>query len=505
MSTSTLRSLLLVGVMSTFPMGFAHSQTAPSGDGRTNAPTETDDAPRTDVGRTDLEQGQETATAARLKETFRVFGVEPHELSLVQDSTPLSIAEVELLSRLLRVLTRLDWTTRQSWQQPLDDWKSLSDEVEKRRWQLYSLQGRVGRIQPWPDPTESQAADSTRRPLYALELQHVSDANRVTLLTRSLPKSWQPDRAPEQAVIRCDAVLVKTSGQADSPRPVLISDQIRWYPQQADATRGVTDGAALLGQYGFDFGQLASVIQRGKLTEADRQCFYEMLWTTRRVPPSTIARRAGSQSLPMAQLLQAPETLKASLFRLRGTARRVVKIRVTDTEVRQRYGIDHYYEVEMFVPLEPSLRLIDAIDGSERVYHRYPVTICCSALPTSMPQGDVIRQEIEVDAFLMKLWSYRSVFASGDEKDREKRQISPLMIAHGVRIATPQQQRNELPALLLACVVVGTVAIAFTLRTVYARGDSKFARWRRRQRQDQPVSFDDVDRFDKSLDVKSDE
>ena len=82
-------------------------------------------------------------------------------------------------------------------------------------------------------------------------------------------------------------------------------------------------------------------------------------------------------------------------------------------------------------------------------------------LPRGMPEGDEIRQAIEVEGFFMKLWSYRSQFASGEGDDHggrlPRRQISPLLIARTVRLDETSPPANPWPAWTMAAMVLGTV------------------------------------------------
>ena len=57
-------------------------------------------------------------------------------------------------------------------------------------------------------------------------------------------------------------------------------------------------------------------------------------------------------SLISAKFIKTPKSVGGELYTLRGMARRAILIRVDDDDIRTRFGIDHYYEIEVFIPLE---------------------------------------------------------------------------------------------------------------------------------------------------------
>jgi hypothetical protein len=197
--------------------------------------------------------------------------------------------------------------------------------------------------------------------------------------------------------------------------------------------------------------------------------------------PAAVAEAVDQTGLPVVRALQRPEGEAGRVYRLAGTARRALRIRVDDADIQARFGIDHYYEIEMFTPLEQELELTDRNDGQTRAYRNFPVTICVAELPPEMPQGDEVRQAIVVDAFFMKLWSYRSQFAAGDPagaSDPRRRQISPLLIAHNVVLDQTRTPVNPWPAFSMAAIVLGGVVAALLVSWWYWRGDRSYRRWR---------------------------
>ncbi len=176
-----------------------------------------------------------------------------------------------------------------------------------------------------------------------------------------------------------------------------------------------------------------------------------------------------------------------------GTARRALRIEVTDPDVRQRFGIDHYYELHVFLPLQQPLRLIDATDGKTHTYGSFPCTICLRQLPPEVPEGVEIRHLVRVTGWFMKLWSYRSQLTepAGDgPADRVRCVTTPDQSVadrdpRAVRIRAPP--RHPASGLLLAGGFLAAVAVIGMVARWYRRSDRAFAQWKHRRLPDSTI------------------
>ena len=95
-------------------------------------------------------------------------------------------------------------------------------------------------------------------------------------------------------------------------------------------------------------------------------------------------RRQAQKTLDLATLLNRPAAARGRLMEIRGTARRVQRIEVTDPNLCQRLGIDHYYQIDVFIPLgDQIVRLGDGEPGRESptFVHNFPVIVCTPNLP----------------------------------------------------------------------------------------------------------------------------
>ncbi len=176
-------------------------------------------------------------------------------------------------------------------------------------------------------------------------------------------------------------------------------------------------------------------------------------------------------------MIQQPATVSGQLYTLTGVARRAVRIRVDDPDIQERFGIDHYFEVEVFLPLEQNVRFVDPSD-EDKVFSDYPFVFCLRRLPEGMAVGDDIHQAVRISGFFMKLWAYQTQFMSGNVRDRKPRQLqlSPLLIGPSAELLQTQPSRNPyLSAVIATLFTIGLLAIWLVMWR-FSVGDRRFAR-----------------------------
>jgi hypothetical protein len=127
---------------------------------------------------------------------------------------------------------------------------------------------------------------------------------------------------------------------------------------------------------------------------------------------------------------------------------------VEDQDVRERFGITHYYQVAMFT---------EDSQGN-------PVFFCVRELPEGMPSGDSPRygETVRVAGFFFKSWSYRIEIPMGLRNDPKapapQKQLAPLLLGRDlVWYPATAPQRNTLAGAIgvgLFCVAVAVVWIA---------------------------------------------
>src|SRR5690606_7902081 len=132
--------------------------------------------------------------------------------------------------------------------------------------------------------------------------------------------------------------------------PVWVADWTSWYPDRPNPELRVEPDHVLLGSLGADMARLRSVAPRGQMTAEDAEALYPLLAAVARADAKTQFANARDR-FDLKSFLGHPADEIGRLYALHGTARRAVKIGLSP-EHQERYGLTHYYEIDVFVPLE---------------------------------------------------------------------------------------------------------------------------------------------------------
>ena len=434
-------------------------------------------------------------------QTLELFGLDESTLRQFTDGSPLIADEYEPIYRLLYLFPRFERVDLHRWSRPMGDGVELVNDPAALRGEIFSLQGWVEEVKTVELPPESVRRFNYDR-FYLLRIKSSSGSGRsVIVCSREIPAAWKlPEAAGRVFAASCLGMFVKVgAAPSETEEPaqeelVFVTDHIAWHPFEVDEELGVNAGKALLGRFGMDVSLFDHLEQGKPIRHADRDCFYQLLWVMGRLDPVAI-RTIAQQDFQIAEWLKQPQQQAGEFFRLKGLARRALKIRVEGTDIQEKYGLDHYYEVDMFLPLPRTLRLLDPRDQDAREYQTYPVTICVRELPEGMPEGSSIRQEIAVDACFLKLWSYRSRFMTGTDTadDMVRRQVSPLFVARTVAKVEPSQEKIVWPETALVIGFFFSLGVIGISAWYYARTDRAFVDWRRRHRSHLPDEIKDFE------------
>lgn len=413
---------------------------------------------------------------------LQLFGIDRAFWNGFVDGRPLEASERGNLLRLLYRLRQFGPGVLSQAAQPPQAWQQLAVEPSRYRGDVFSATGRVQR--------------ATREPLTADEQQRLQlDAwyrcdvtleggQHAQVYTISVPAEWKLD-APLDERVGFDGIFLKQAAAVQDAGPLqgnvgsllFAAKRVAWYPQ------------GLLGDLQMDFGLFDTVRDRTRLNE--RECFYQLLAAVNRASPSeldeagrkqlaelrdelpkllrdadlparqrTAARRALSRAERNASdvvpLFNEPDLQRGKLFVVRGDALRAIEIRVTDPDIAARFGIDHYYEVELVT------------DDSQN----HPIVCCVAELPADMPRGERIHVPVVVSGFFLKSWSY-SAGARAEQEDAEppsKRQLlAPLLVANSLRVVDVPDSAAR--GVATGVGVAAVLAVACVVLWWLARGD----------------------------------
>ncbi|QDU74408.1 hypothetical protein Pan97_14150 [Bremerella volcania] len=409
------------------------------------------------------------------REFFELIDFGDSYLQMFLDGQPLEDSEQEAIIRALTRTRRLQPHRITRWLKLETPWEDLEKNPEKHRLEVFLLTGNVEAIREVTVPKE--AVESVGLSSYYevdAMLDTPSGTTLGTIVVQDIPHPWKVTLNPEKnivgAPISCPGIFLKPFKTDDNRQGfVFATPKISWHPKEPNHDLGVTADQVRLAEQGMDIGELSHIKDRVKFEGLEREPFYQMMAAVKRIPldqQTAMSDQIVSQYLtePQEGLMVAPQKYRARFMRLTGLCRRITKIEVDDEDIQQRLGIDHYYELAVFVPIANPIVSQRAGDESTRKQFTgdYPVLVCVPELPPGLSVGKDLHQSVAVTGPFFKLWAYRSPFMS--QEDFTRRQISPLFIAANVeKYAAPSNPETNqfVLAMLVVLGVVAGVGIAF--------------------------------------------
>lgn len=250
-------------------------------------------------------------------------------------------------------------------------------------------------------------------------------------------------------------------GHWPSPPPahLLVASRVAWHPPR------------LPGSAGMDVGLLDTVVDGQKLTGGDTEAFYALLAAAGRAGEGAIAKAAGTPGSLIPLIDPAEhwfEHHRGEPIAVEGVALRATRIEIDDPLRQRQTGIDHYWEVFVFVntPL---------ISVGGKAQDRYPVVCCLRTLPAGMPTGPKISEPLRVAGFALKSYAYPLQTGDGSEIRRE----APLLVGGDVAWQRPRTGATQGPLAWVFAGLAATIVVGASL-AMWAGGQD--ARRRAQQR-----------------------
>ncbi len=372
---------------------------------------------------------------------LELYGIAESQLKMLADGEPLGPDDEETLIRILYQMPRFPLAALQRWAAPQLEVAPLLDVPAEHRSDAFHLEGRARQMRRVVLPPElAERFEFAEYVVVTIDCRE--PPCQLEVCTRAVPAAWQP--GPMDEPVSAFGLFLKTSRVEGRAALVFAAPRVAWHPDRPDPSHDVLADHVVLADLGMDIGLMDGVRQRNRqgIESADSECFYQLLSAVGKAAPGELAEHA-ERDPPFGPLLQAPRRNQGRLFSLPGTARRVSKILVGEEDLQERFGFDHYYQVDIFVPLgNQVVRLGDPGESGEvpTFEHNYPITVCVRELPPGLTVGDDLRQEVRVAGVYFKLWSYRSEYISSFD-DRQL-QIGPLFIAHDLQTIDAVSSRS---------------------------------------------------------------
>ncbi len=427
-----------------------------------------------------LSPPQKRLSSAR--EMLDLFSVDRSQIDQLVDGRPLASDEEETLLKVLYRIPYFGADKMVAWCKTDGKWSDLIDAPELYRLDAFHVRGRAVGMQRVELPAETASRFDFSH-YYRVQFRMDDASYPVLICGREIPDAWiGRDRLDERA--SAYGLFLKV-GETDNGVPELVfgADRVAWMPDSVQPDAGITVDHVLLGDLGMDVGLLDEVREtnRRELKGADRECFYQMLAATGRGEAGDLYRHA-RRPFDVEAALTRPEAQQGRLFWIQGTARRVQRIVVSEDDIRERFGIEHYYQIDIFVPLGDEEVRLGSGDSDEAVpvfRNSYPVTCCVLDLPAGLPVGDDVSVSIQTVGFYFKLWAYRSEYVSSF--DSKQRQISPMFVAATPRQVETQHGADPVWSWILGGAFLIAVLCLATSAWFFRRGDRQFHEARRRR------------------------
>jgi hypothetical protein len=283
---------------------------------------------------------------------------------------------------------------------------------------------------------------------------------RCTLASEKLPHRaivylGQVSKAPQAEVV-VDVVFVKyVPGERDKVVPVVVAGRLQ---RRADGP---------LGSFDFDAGLFDGIRDNSPITSPDSAAFYRLLEVIKTSDAAQLERDAGTlDPAAAASLFRDPAAERGRLFRVTGTARRVVRVPIDDPATASRLGADHYFQIDL---------LSDVLQDN-------PLTFCTLELPPGMPLGGPpdYSQPIDVTGFFLKTWQYPTPLTAAEKAANPAAarafQAAPLLIGPAPQWHPPAAKEVSSGwgfAGILALAITGLGLLLWSIR----QSDLEFSRY----------------------------
>jgi len=377
------------------------------------------------------------------------------------DGIPVMVDEAETLTGVLRRMPDFSLADLERWRRQAR-WEEVVAEPKKFRASAMHVRGRATRVDEIPvleENVERLGFDSYYRVAMAMD----GAPYPVEVYARKVPSAWlaqEGKKIDEPASF--PGLFLKVGDKSGAhPQLVFTADRVAWYPEEAYVKGRIGEDLLLLSQLGMDMGLMDRLrtLNKQPLTESreDSEPFYQMLSAATGLTDRRIARQ-GDSWFDLVELITQPQLHQGRLVTIEGVARRVVKIPIESEEVRYRFGMDHYYEMYVFVDQRIRIRS-DKDDGEGALFTSYPIVCCVTELPDGMDQGSSARVPVRLTGIFYRLIGYETEFI---QQKGQKYQLSPLLVARRVEELEPAEEDYSTLSLILGisfCVVLLAVVL----------------------------------------------
>lgn len=382
---------------------------------------------------------QEKASAAfrppaSALEVLSKYDIGESQLGNFFSGQPLGPAEEEVLAKILYRWPRLGQEYIEEWRRKGVTWDQLVADSVAHRGEIFHFRGRVtqvAKVALTPEVAERMEFDH----YYAANIK-IQDSPSVALVyARYIPISWKVDTEMDE-LVSVDGLFLKVGdNKADSPPLIFAAERIAWHPDRPHPADQIGPDQMALAQAGVDWGlyEVVKAENGHSISGPDREPFYQTLAVFAGEEGKRLPAATSAVDIPL--LLQKSETVLGKRMKVSGIARRITKVTVSAEDIRKRFGISHYYEIDISVPLDKPMKVAKSAKDKDSLLYAndFPVVLLVPRLPSDLKEGENLHDQIAADATFYKLWTYQSSFAS----QKNMRQAAPLLMASDIKLVQP--------------------------------------------------------------------
>ncbi len=434
---------------------------------------------------------------AKSRELLRILQIDESLLRRALQGVEIGEDDLEVFLEMLFRLPQLDIERIETLVQPLPAWDKLDAETPRYLGGVYRLRGIVSKFEDLTPPEYSGTPEknpddsldgSLKRLASRKTIQHIFrtqilvDGKMLEVYSTRVPQAWRKKKSKDQKLAAWEGgqevevwgYLLKQGNPENGPAYYFAAPRVRWYPETT------------LGKLDFDYELFDDVQQKRTLLKAENEIFYEFLAVAKRTPDN-IFQMAKPRDNEIIELWKNPEQQAGELMAFRGLTRHVARIAVEDAALAERLGFDHYYYLELFVPLKiPTIVQIpiqpkeDAAGDTAKAPQEFD-RIPMESMPLvfyfhELPPGETVQslknKQVEVRGFFLKSWRYQSNVPLTNKKHAYL--FGPLLMGNRPQIIEPTPISGvNIPGLVILSVVGGSILIGIVYLWLNQRDHSK--------------------------------
>ncbi len=375
----------------------------------------------------------------RPQQLLRLLDVGPSEFDAFVDGKPITPVDEEALQKILLRMPQIEPDDIFHWLHRSVPWDQLKTAPAKYRGEFFLVEGRARRVERIAlRPRLASLFGYNHYYQVHIELPSPSRSGppvcSVLVCSRVIPTAWQKLQQLDKRCRVRGMFLKRAADASNLPQLLFAAPDIAWLPDHVEPELEIGPSAVLLGHLGMDYALFDAVRSRNGLPigASERECFYSLLRTAHQATPAQLAK--SSTPLDLGSLLQDPTRASGQLLSVQGTVQRIVSVLVNEDDIRERFGIDHYYQLDALVSVgDRPIAVRGGKQGEAGPVYRdtFPVTCCCLSLPASWQPlvGQTnVNEEARLTGFFFRLWAYPNSYVTSF--DQRQRQLSPMLMLH---------------------------------------------------------------------------